>query len=600
MSDTSHIRNFCIIAHIDHGKSTLADRMLEKTGAVALRDMRAQYLDKLDLERERGITIKAQSVRLPYHAADGKDYQFNLIDTPGHVDFTYEVSRSLAACQGALLVVDAAQGVEAQTLANVYLAMEHDLEIIVVINKIDLPSADVEETLRQIEDVIGLDTSNALMCSAKTGIGVDEILAAVVTRIPPPPPPPTDRLQALIFDSTFDTYRGVVLFIAVRCGEIKVGDQILLMSSGARYEVTELGAFEPEMTPKECIHTGEVGYIVAAIRNIRSVRVGDTVTHAHHPAAEALHGYKEVQPVVFSGFYPIDADEYDDLRDAIEKLKLNDASFFCEPESCQALGYGFRCGFLGLLHMEVIQQRLEREFNANLITTVPSVVYHIHKTDNTWANVDNPFHMPSPTEIRTIEEPMVNVTILVPGPYLGNVLQLCQAKRGVQKSLAFPREKQAVLIYTLPLGEIIVDFHDRLKSVSQGYASFNYEPAGYQESPIVKLDILINGDPMDALSILVHRDGADARGRSVVEKLAENIPRQQFKIPIQACIGGKIIARSTVNAIRKDVTSKCYGGDITRKRKLLEKQKAGKKRMKQFGSVHVPQEAFLAVLKADM
>ncbi len=600
MSDQDHIRNFCIIAHIDHGKSTLADRMLQITGLVSDRNMREQYLDKMDLERERGITIKAQSVRLPFQPPEGPRYQLNLIDTPGHVDFTYEVSRSLAACQGALLIVDAAQGVEAQTLANVYMAMEHDLEIIPVINKIDLPSADVEEARRQIEDVIGLDASDALLCSAKTGEGVQEILEAVVERVSPPPPPKTDKLQALIFDSTFDPYRGVVLFAACRSGELKKGDQILLMTSGARYEVTELGTFEPEMTPRQTLRHGEVGYIIAAIKNIRSVRVGDTVTHYRNPASEPLPGYTEIQPVVFSGFYPMDADEYDGLRDAIEKLKLNDASFFVEAESSQALGFGFRCGFLGLLHMEIVQQRLEREFGANLITTVPSVIYHVHKTDGEMIPVDNPVHMPPPTEIDHVEEPVVEVTILVPSDYLGNVIQLCQTKRGIQKSLNFPREKHAMLLYELPLAEIIIDFHDRLKSVTQGYGSFNYEQTGYKREPIIRLDILINTEPIDALSILVHEDLAVSRGRAVAEKLKENIPRQQFRIPIQAAIGGKIVARETVGAVRKDVTAKCYGGDITRKRKLLEKQKAGKKRMKQFGSVNVPQEAFLAVLKADM
>ncbi len=598
--DLSSIRNFCIIAHIDHGKSTLADRILQVTGLVSERDMREQYLDKMDLERERGITIKAQSVRLPFKAKDGKTYQFNLIDTPGHVDFTYEVSRSLAACEGALLVVDAAQGVEAQTLANVYLALEHDLEIIPVINKIDLPSADVEEARRQIEDVIGIDASEALLCSAKTGQGIEDILEAVVQRIDPPQEPDTDKLRALVFDSTFDAYRGVVLFVAMRSGELKKGEEIRLMASGARYEVTEIGTFEPEMKERKTLTTGEVGYVIAAIKDIRSVRVGDTVTHHKKPADKALPGYEEVRPVVFSGFYPVDADEYDALRDAIEKLKLNDASFFVEPESCQALGFGFRCGFLGLLHMEIIQQRLEREWDTNLITTVPSVIYRVHKTDGEMIEVDNPFHMPSPPEISYVEEPMSEVTVLVPGDYLGNVIKLCQAKRGVQLDLTFPRENHAMLKYRLPLCEIIVDFHDRLKSVTQGYASFNYEQVGYEKADIIRMDILINGEPMDAMATLVHSSMAEQRGRSVVEALKEEIPRQQFKIPLQAAIGGKIIARETISAVRKDVTSKCYGGDITRKRKLIEKQRAGKKRMKQFGNVTVPQEAFLAVLKSDI
>ncbi|NQU42345.1 elongation factor 4 [bacterium] len=598
MYKLDHIRNFCIIAHIDHGKSTLADRILEITGAVTQRQMREQYLDKMDLERERGITIKAQAVRVFYNADDGETYQFNLIDTPGHVDFTYEVSRSLAACEGALLVVDAAQGVEAQTLANVYMAMEHDLEIIPVINKIDLPAAQVEETKNQIEDVIGIDSSNAILCSAKTGIGIKEILEAVVQRIPPPPPPESDRLRALVFDSTYDSYRGVILFCAVHNGELRKDDQIVLMASNARYGVDEVGVFAPEMLPVECLYTGEVGYAIASIKDIRSVRVGDTVTHAHRRAETPLHDYEEVKPVVFAGFYPMDADEYDVLRDAIEKLKLNDASFFCEAESCKALGFGFRCGFLGLLHMEIIQQRLEREFGANLITTAPSVIYRVYRTDKTMVEVDNPSFLPLVTEIERIEEPMVDVTILTPRTYVGNVLQLCQAKRGEQKTIAFPRQNHAVLVYRMPLGEIILDFHDRLKSVSQGYASFNYDPSGYQKSDIVRLDILVNGEMLDALSTLVHREMCESRGRQITESLKEAIPRHQFKIPIQAAIGGKIVARETINAWRKDVTSKCYGGDISRKRKLLEKQKAGKKRMKQVGNVTVPQEAFLAVLKS--
>jgi GTP-binding protein LepA len=554
----------------------------------------------MDLERERGITIKAQSVQLPHTGADGNLYEYNLIDTPGHVDFSYEVSRSLAACQGVLLVVDAAQGVEAQTLANVYLALEHNLEVIPVINKIDLPSADVEETKRQIEDVIGIDASDALLVSAKTGLGVKELMDAIVERIPPPPVSEEKRLQALIFDSTFDSYRGVVLFCAVRSGELCKGDQILLMASNARYEALEVGVFAPDMNPRESLTMGEVGYIVAGIKNIRSVRVGDTVTNARQPAEETLVGYKEALPVVFAGFYPVDADEYDKLRDAVEKLKLNDASFFCEAESSQALGFGFRCGFLGLLHMEIVQQRLEREFDANLITTAPSVIYNVYRRDGAMVRVDNPVHLPQVTEIERIEEPIVDVNILTPPDYLGNILQLCQSKRGVQKTLSFPRQNCALLTYEMPLGEIILDFHDRLKSVSQGYASFSYEPTGYAPAKIVKLDILINSELVDALSVLVHADMAEARGRSFAQLLSEAIPRQQFKIPIQAVIGGKIIARETVNAFRKDVTAKCYGGDISRKRKLLEKQKAGKKRMKQVGQVHIPQEAFLAVLKSDI
>jgi GTP-binding protein LepA len=600
MSSLDLTRTFCIIAHIDHGKSTLADRMLEKTGLVSERDMREQYLDTMDLERERGITIKAHAVRLPYTAKDGRTYAFNLIDTPGHVDFTYEVSRSLAACEGALLVVDAAQGVEAQTLANVYMALEHDLELIPVINKIDLPAAQPEETREQIEDVVGIDARDAILCSAKTGEGVEEILEAIVTRIPPPAAPTDDRLAALIFDSTFDSYRGVVLFCAVRSGTLTRGDQILLMASGARYEVGELGVFAPSMQPRPALGPGEVGYVIAGIKDIRSVQVGDTVTHAHRRAPRPLPGYTEVKPVVFAGFYPVDADAYDSLRDAVEKLKLNDASFFCEPESCQALGFGFRCGFLGLLHMEIIQQRLEREFSTSLVTTFPSVVYHVHTKNGERVSVDNPVHMPPVQDIEAVEEPMADVTMLLPATYLGNVIKLCRDKRGVERNLTFPREGHAMLVYRMPLAEIILDFHDRLKSVSRGYASFNYEAAGYQRSDIVRLDILINGEPVDALSVLVHRDLAAYRGRQMAQKLKETIPRHQFKIPIQAAIGGKIIARETIGALRKDVTAKCYGGDVTRKRKLLEKQKAGKKRMKQVGAVTVPQKAFLAVLKAEV
>ncbi len=600
MGDLSHIRNFCIIAHIDHGKSTLADRMIQSTGLLQEREMREQYLDKMDLERERGITIKAQAVRLSHTGPDGTSYQFNLIDTPGHVDFTYEVSRSLAACQGALLIVDAAQGVEAQTLANVYMAIDNDLEIIPVINKIDLPSADVEEAKRQIEDVIGIDASDALLCSAKTGVGVSEILDAIIDRVPQPPDAPDEILRALIFDSSFDTYRGVVLFCAIHSGTLKKGDSILLMSSNARYEVTEIGCFEPEMTPRNSLSTGEVGYVVAAIKDIRSVRVGDTVTHFRKPSSERLPGYQDITPVVYAGFYPIDADEYDALRDAVEKLKLNDASFHVEPESCKALGFGYRCGFLGLLHMEIIQQRLEREFGANIISTSPSVIYHVHCSDGTMLEVDNPSHLPEVTYIDYIEEPYVNVTVLTPSSYLGNVIKLCQGKRGTQKSLDFPRENYAMVVYELPLSEIILDFHDRLKSVSQGYASFNYEPSSYQRSPIVKMDILLNSEVVDALSVLVHSEQAQPRGRALCEALKNEIPRMQFKIPIQAALGGKIIARETINAMRKDVTAKCYGGDISRKRKLLEKQKAGKKRMKQIGSINVPQEAFLAVLRAEL
>ncbi|MBN1418225.1 MAG: elongation factor 4 [Planctomycetes bacterium] len=599
-TNLDHIRNFSIVAHIDHGKSTLADRILERTGAVSAREMRDQYLDKLEIERERGITVKAQAVRLAYRARDGRTYAFNLIDTPGHVDFAYEVSRSLAACEGALLLVDAAQGVEAQTLANAYLAVEHELDIVSVINKVDLPTARPDEARRQLEDVVGIDASDAILCSAKTGLGVDEILEAVVARIRPPAVPDTDRLRALIFDSTFDVYRGVVVFCAVRSGVLRRGDPILLMASGGRYEVLEVGTFEPEMRPRDALGPGEVGYFISGIKGLRSVRIGDTVTHAQRRAEKALPGYREFKPVVYAGFYPVDADAYDDLREAIEKLKLNDASFQCEPETSQALGFGFRCGFLGLLHMEIVQQRLEREFETSLITTFPSVVYRIHHCDGSVAAVANPAQMPPVNEIEAIEEPVVDVTILAPASSLGNVLKLCEGKRGIQRSLTFPRENCAMLVYRMPLAEIIVDFHDRLKSMTQGYASFNYEPAGYQVSDIVKLDILINGDPMDALAVLVHRDDAVTRGRQMAEKLKVAIPRHQFRIPIQAAVGGKIVARENISALRKDVTAKCYGGDVTRKRKLLEKQKAGKRRMKQFGAVTVPQEAFLAVLKAEM
>ena len=600
MSSLSHIRNFCIIAHIDHGKSTLADRILERTGAVASGAMRAQYLDQLDLERERGITIKASAVRLAYRARNGGVYRCNLIDTPGHVDFSCEVSRSLAACEGALLVVDATQGVQAQTLANTYLALEHDLELIPVINKVDLAAARPDDVRREIEDVIGIDASGAILCSAKTGLGVEAVLEAVVARVPPPKTPPDDILRALIFDSIFDPYRGVVMFCVVRSGVISAGDQIVLLAGNVKYEVAEVGVFAPEMRPAEALGPGEVGYLIAGIKDIRAVRVGDTVTHAQRRAPAPLKGYREVKPVVFAGVYPVDADAYDNLRDAVEKLQLNDASFLCEAESSRALGFGFRCGFLGLLHMEIVQERLEREFGASLITTFPNVVYRVRTTDGGEHRVDNPARMPDVAAVALVTEPLVEVTVLTPAQYLGNVIPLCQSKRGMQKSLDFPHPNHAMLVYTMPLAEILIDFHDRLKAVSQGYASFNYEACGYAPADIVKLDILINGEPVDALSVLVHRDNAASRGRQMVERLKENIPRHQFKIPLQAAIGGKIVARETISALRKDVTAKCYGGDVTRKRKLLEKQKAGKKRMKQVGQVTVPQKAFLAVLKADI
>jgi len=598
--DSRHIRNFCIIAHIDHGKSTLADRLLELTGTIEAREMRDQVLDTLELERERGITIKAQAVRMTYRARDGETYEFNLIDTPGHVDFTYEVSRSLAACEGALLVVDASQGVEAQTLANAYMAVEHDLEIIPVINKIDLPAADVEGTLEQIREIVGLSTEHALQVSAKTGEGVAEVLEKIVQLIPPPKTPPDEsRLRALIFDSAFDPFRGVIIYVRVREGELRAGDQARLMARGDVYEVDEVGYFSPRMKKVETLSAGEVGYVIAGIKDIHAVTVGDTLTHARGGAEQSLPGYNPIRPVVFAGFYPVDSEEYERLAEAVEKLRLNDAAFIYEAETSQALGFGFRCGFLGLLHMEIIQQRLDREFGVNILTTVPSVIYRVYLTNGETIEVDNPSKLPSPGAIDRIEEPMVTATMIMPSPYLGNVMQMCQEKRGVQKSLSYVGAKRAILVYELPLNEIIVDFYDRLKSLTQGYASFDYEISRYEPSDIVKLDILINGEMVDALSMLVHSEHAQARGRSVAERLKEAIPRQLFAVAIQAAIGGKIIARETVKALRKDVLAKCYGGDITRKRKLLEKQKAGKKRMKQVGKVEIPQEAFLAVLKTE-
>lgn len=597
--DQKHIRNFCIIAHIDHGKSTLADRLIERTQVVSAREMRDQLLDSMDLERERGITIKAQAVRLPYQAQDGTLYELNLIDTPGHVDFTYEVSRSLAACEGALLVVDAAQGVEAQTLANVYLAIEQNLEIIPVINKIDLPGANPDEVKRQIEQIIGIDASEAILASAKLGIGTDEILEAVVKRVPPPRGNAEAPLRALIFDSKYDSYRGVVTYVRVVDGVLRKGDRIRVMSTQADYEVDEVGYFSPKMTACDILEAGEVGYVIASIKDVASVRVGDTITHDRKPATEPLPGYKPARPVVFAGLYPINSEDYDDLKDAIEKLRLNDSSFFFEPETSAALGFGFRCGFLGLLHMEIVQERLEREFNLNLITTAPNVVYRVTKRNGEVIFVDNPTKMPSPGEIDVIEEPFIIARIITPPQYLGNLMQLLQQKRGVQRQMHYITENRVLLEYELPLGEVILDFYDKLKSLSQGYASFDYELADYRPADMVKLDILINGEVVDALSTIVHRDQAYQRGRALVEKLKELVPRQLFEVAIQAAIGGKVLARETVKALRKNVTAKCYGGDITRKRKLLEKQKEGKKRMKQLGRVEIPQEAFMAVLRVE-
>ncbi|MCX7048812.1 MAG: translation elongation factor 4 [Candidatus Sumerlaeota bacterium] len=596
METIKNIRNFSIIAHIDHGKSTLADRLIEITGRMTKREMRDQVLDTMDIERERGITIKAQSVRLEYKAKDGQMYYLNLIDTPGHVDFTYEVSRSLAACEGALLVVDVSQGVEAQTLANVYLAIDHNLEVIPVLNKIDLPAADVEGTRQQIEEIIGLDASNALLVSAKEGKGIAELLEAIVERIPAPTAE-SDKLRALIYDSQYDNYRGVVIYVRVRDGQIQKGDRIRLMASGAEYEVLECGYFTPYLTPCPTLGAAEVGYVVTGIKDIRQVRVGDTITHVKNGAEVALHGYKPIHPVVFSGLYPTDTDDLEDLQDAVAKLRLNDGSLFAEPETSQALGFGFRCGYLGLLHMEIVQERLEREYNLDLITTAPSVIYRVQLNTGEQMEISNPAHWPDPATIKTIEEPIIEATMLMPKEYIGGIMALCQNRRGIQKSLQYAGDKRAILVYTLPLCEVILDFYDRLKSISQGYASFDYTETGYQESPMVKLDILVNGEVVDALSVIVHKDHAYSRGRAVCEKLQEVIPRQLFRVAIQAALGGQIIARETVSALRKDVTAKCYGGDITRKRKLLEKQKAGKKRMRQMGNVEIPQEAFMAVLK---
>ena len=607
--DQKHIRNFSIIAHIDHGKSTLADRLIEYTGTLTKREMEEQILDSMDLERERGITIKAQAVRSIYTARDGQEYMLNFIDTPGHVDFTYEVSRALAACEGALLVIDATQGIEAQTLANVYLALDNDLEIIPVINKIDLPSADTDRVKHEIEDVIGIDASEAVLTSAKTGIGIEDVLEAIVAKIPAPSGDAEKPLKALVFDSKFDAYKGVVLYFRVMDGRVKKGMKIRMMATGAEFEVTEVGVFKPNPVTVDELDAGQVGFLAAAIKNVKEARVGDTITDANNPAAEALPGYRKATPMVYCGLYPVENSDYDNLRDALEKLQLNDASLVFEPETSVALGFGFRCGFLGLLHMDVIKERLEREYNLALITTAPNVIYEVFRTNGDVELVDNPSNFPDPTVIDHVEEPYVNATIIVPKDYVGAVMELSQEKRGEYENMQEKRgeyenmtyldETRVMIHYALPLSEIIFDYFDRLKSATRGYASLDYELAGYRMSDLVKVDILLNGDPVDALSAIVHREKATVRGRQLVEKLRGLIPRQMFEIPVQAAIGNKIIARENVRALRKDVLAKCYGGDITRKRKLLEKQKEGKKRMKQVGSVELPQEAFMAILKMD-
>ena len=596
----SKIRNFCIVAHIDHGKSTLADRLLELTGEVSERDMEEQLLDNMDLERERGITIKAHAVTLKYKRDDGEIYTLNLIDTPGHVDFNYEVSRSLAACEGAILIVDASQGIEAQTLANTYLAIDHDLEVVPVINKIDLPSAQPEMVINEIEDVIGIPAEDAPQVSAKTGLNVESVLEEIVEKIPSPAGDENAPLKALIFDSYYDSYKGVIVYVRIKEGTVKPGDRIRMMATGAEFDVVEVGVMHPAgLVPNKGLAAGDVGYIAASIKNIQDTRVGDTITTVKNAAAEPLPGYKKVNPMVYSGIYPADGAQYEDLKDALSKLQLNDAALMFEPETSVALGFGFRCGFLGLLHMEIIQERLEREYNLDLVTTAPSVIYKVYKTNGEMVWVDNPTNLPDPAEIDYMEEPMVKATIMVPKDYVGNVMELCQERRGIYKDMTYMDASRAEIFYELPLNEIIYDFFDSLKSRTKGYASFDYELCGYTRSNLVKLDILLNGEMVDALSFIVHKDSAYSRGRKMAEKLKEAIPRQLFEVPIQAAVGSKIIARETVRAMRKDVLAKCYGGDITRKKKLLEKQKEGKKRMRQVGSVEVPQEAFMSVLKLD-
>ncbi len=598
--DQNKIRNFCIIAHIDHGKSTLADRIIEKTGLLTTREMQAQVLDNMELERERGITIKAQCVRIVYRANDGEEYIFNLIDTPGHVDFNYEVSRSLAACEGAILVVDAAQGIEAQTLANVYLAIDHDLEIVPVINKIDLPSADPDRVMHEIEDVIGIEAQAAPRISAKTGVNIEEVLESIVAKVPAPTGDTEAPLKALIFDSLYDSYKGVIIFCRLMDGRIKKGTRLKAMATGAVCEVVEVGYFGAgQFIPTDELSAGMVGYVTASIKNVKDTRVGDTITDADRPCAKALPGYKKVQPMVYCGMYPADGAHYEDLRDALEKLSLNDASLQFEPETSIALGFGFRCGFLGLLHLEIIQERLEREYNLDLVTTAPGVIYHVQKTNGEKFDITNPSNLPDPSEIEYMEEPMVSAEIMVTTEYIGAIMDLCQQRRGVYLGMEYIEATRAVLRYDLPLNEIIYDFFDALKSRSRGYASFDYDMKGYQPSQLVKLDILINKEEVDALSFIVHKDSAYERGRRMCEKLKDEIPRHLFEIPIQAAIGSKVIARETVRAMRKDVLAKCYGGDISRKRKLLEKQKEGKKRMRQIGSVEIPQKAFMSVLKLD-